>query len=418
MTAELVRPHLDADSDTAGLDLALLLVGRRVVCVGGGSVATRRVQRFLDAGAQVEVVAPLVSAEIAEWAASGLVNWTSRGYDGPGDLADAWLVHVATGHPDIDARVAADAESRHTFCINAGAADRGSAHLLASRAVSTPAGPLRVAVHGGRDPRRAASLVTSMAADVRAGRHDVRRRRPRAGVGWVALVGGGPGDPGLLTLAAWEALRAADVVVVDRLAPRAVLQELPADVRVIDVGKTPGKHAVPQDEINAILAREARAGWGVVRLKGGDPYVLGRGSEERDFLIDASVPVQVISGVTSAIAAPAAAGIPVTHRGLATGFSVVTGHDAIPALPPSNDHTLVFLMGVSNLRSIVSALLDAGRSLDCPAAIIERAHCVGQRTTTARLADLPDLAARVGVENPAVIVVGDVVTLSPHWSAS
>lgn len=382
-----------------------------MVCVGGGAVAARRIRRFLGAGAQVAVVSPEVGDAVREWAASGLVEWLPRGYAGPDDLIGTWLVHVATGVPAVDAAVAADAEAAHIFCINAADATQGTAQMLASRTVETTSGTVRVSVHGGRDPHRAGALVSSVAGDIASGRHDVRARRPRPGMGWVALVGGGPGDAGLLTRAGWESLRSADVVVIDRLAPRAVLDDLPPDVRVIEVGKAPGLHMMVQEDINETLVREARAGWGVVRLKGGDPYVLGRGGEERLALEAAGVPVREIPGVTSAIAAPAVAGIPVTHRGIATGFSVVSGHEAIGALPVRRDHTLVFLMGVSRLASIVASLLDAGHAPDLPVAIIERAFAPDQRVTIGTLESIVDAAAAVGVQNPAVIVVGDVVRL-------
>ena len=180
-------------------------------------------------------------------------------------------------------------------------------------------------------------------------------------MGWVALVGGGPGIDGLLTTRGYELLRAADVIVVDRLAPRAVVDRLPDSVRVIDVGKTPGHHAVPQWRINEILVEEASRGLGVVRLKGGDPYVLGRGGEERQACEAAGLSVEVVPGVTSAVSVPAAAGIPVTHRGVARGFTVVTGHEAIPGLPTGTDHTLVLLMGVTQLPQTVELLVGQGR---------------------------------------------------------
>ncbi|WP_153396260.1 uroporphyrinogen-III C-methyltransferase, partial [Ornithinicoccus halotolerans] len=246
-------------------------------------------------------------------------------------------------------------------------------------------------------------------------RLDLRRRRPRAGSGWVALVGGGPGADGLLTVRARELLAAADVVVVDRLAPRGVLADLPPEVRVVDVGKEVGHHQVPQQQINAMLVAEAAAGRGVVRLKGGDPYVLGRGGEERAACEAAGVPVEVVPGVTSAIAVPAAAGIPLTHRGLARSFTVVTGHDQVPHLPTGDDHTLVVLMGVARLRDTVAALVGNGRDADCPAAVVERGFLPGQRTTVAPLRELAERAAEAGVRSPAVVVIGAVVRLAPEW---
>ena len=177
----------------------------------------------------------------------------------------------------------------------------------------------------------------------------------------MALVGGGPGADGLLTTRARELIASADVVVLDRLAPRAVVDRLPATVRVVDVGKAPGRHALAQDAINDLLVEEALAGRAVVRLKGGDPYVLGRGGEERLACEAHGIRVEVVPGVTSAVAVPAAAGIPVTHRGVARGFTVVTGHDELPAVPPGTDHTVLLLMGVGRLARSARSLLDAGR---------------------------------------------------------
>jgi uroporphyrin-III C-methyltransferase/precorrin-2 dehydrogenase/sirohydrochlorin ferrochelatase len=230
----------------------------------------------------------------------------------------------------------------------------------------------------------------------------------------VALVGGGPGTDALLTIRGRHLLSTADVVVVDRLAPRGLLADLPASVRIVDVGKVPGRHAVTQDEINAVLVEEALAGHGVVRLKGGDPYVLGRGGEERLACEAHGIPVEVVPGVTSAISVPAAAGIPVTHRGVARGFTVVTGHEEIPSLPSGRDHTLVLLMGVAGLQRTTDLLIAGGRDPRCPVAIVERGWLPDQRVTIAPLDEIAATATAVGVESPAVIVVGDVVALSPH----
>lgn len=234
--------------------------------------------------------------------------------------------------------------------------------------------------------------------------------------GWVALVGGGPGEPGLLTLRAAELLQRADVVVVDRLAPRDVLPNLATDAEVIDVGKRPGHHLVPQDGIDALLVERAGAGQRVVRLKGGDPYVLGRGGEEAEACRAAGITVEVVPGVTSAISVPAAAGIPVTHRGLARGFSVVTAHeDLVSTVPRRRDHTLILLMGVTHLRRSVGILLDGGADPETPTAIVEHGYRADQRVTTTLLRCLPDVAEEVGATAPAVIVIGDVVTVSPAW---
>lgn len=245
-------------------------------------------------------------------------------------------------------------------------------------------------------------------------------RSPRpVGPGRVALVGGGPGDPELLTERARELLGRADVVLADRLAPRDYERICPR-AEVIDVGKAPGRHALDQEDINRLLVERARSGQRVVRLKGGDPFVFGRGVEERIACEKAGVSVEVVPGITSALAGPAAAGIPLTHRGLAGGFSVVEGHDLrrsliANALPGGRDHTLVVLMGVRTLAATASLLAAGTRGAHCPVAVIERATTPAQRVTVATLGTIAEVAGRVGVANPAVIVVGDVVTLSPRW---
>ena len=234
--------------------------------------------------------------------------------------------------------------------------------------------------------------------------------------GWVALVGGGPGDPGLITVRGMELLARADVVVADRLAPRSLLDGLAPGTEVIDASKRPGDHLVPQEGIDSLLVARARAGQRVVRLKGGDPYVLGRGGEEARACRAAGVSVEVVPGVTSAVAVPAAAGIPLTHRGLARGFSVVSAHeDLIATVPVRRDHTLVLLMGVHRLRRSSAVLTGRGAEPGTPAAVVERGYGPDQRVTTTVLGCLPDVAESVGVRPPAVIVLGDVVTVSPAW---
>lgn len=197
--------------------------------------------------------------------------------------------------------------------------------------------------------------------------------------------------------------------------PTSTLGLLPPEVRIIDVGKQPDHHPVPQHEINEILVREAKAGNGVVRFKGGDPYVLGRGGEERLACEEAGVDVEVAPGITSAIAVPAAAGIPVTHRGLSRGFTVVTGHEDLSALPPGSEHTVVILMGVATLARNVE-ILRGSRPSQTPVAIIERGCTPDQRVTLGTLSDIVERAAAHRVTNPAVIVVGDVVRLAHDWA--
>ncbi|MGC4154804.1 MAG: uroporphyrinogen-III C-methyltransferase [Propionicimonas sp.] len=234
--------------------------------------------------------------------------------------------------------------------------------------------------------------------------------------GTVTLVGGGPGDPGLITLAGLSALRAADVVLYDHLAPLELLAETRADAELIDVGKLPRGAFTPQEEINRLLIEYARADRKVVRFKGGDSFVFGRGGEEVQACAEAGVPVRVIPGVSSAIAAPELAGIPVTHRGLSQGFAVVSAHVG-PSSPASTVNwpalaatgtTLVVLMGVHTLPEVCRTLLSHGLPPDTPAAVIENAGRPNARVVRGVLGALTDLVAQAGVASPAVTVIGQV----------
>jgi uroporphyrin-III C-methyltransferase len=235
--------------------------------------------------------------------------------------------------------------------------------------------------------------------------------------GSVALVGAGPGDPKLLTLRGAELLADADVVVYDRLAPPALLDLSPARAERVYVGKEPGRAAMAQDRIGELLVERARRGERVVRLKGGDPFVFGRGGEEALACAEAGIPVEVVPGVTAAVAAPELAGIPVTHRGLAQSFAVVTassahGDEVDLARAATATDTLVVLMAAGRLAETCGALIDAGRSSADPAAIVQWAGTPEQRTVTATLAELPALAREVRIGPPATLVVGPVVMLA------
>jgi uroporphyrin-III C-methyltransferase len=239
--------------------------------------------------------------------------------------------------------------------------------------------------------------------------------------GRVTLVGGGPGTDDLLTVAAVRALAEADVVLYDRLAPHARLSEHAPNAELIDVGKRPGHHAIPQSEIEALIVAHAETGAHVVRLKGGDPYVLGRGSEEVLACHRAGIPVEVVPGVTSAVAVPAAAGIPLTHRGVSHLFTVVSGH--APLTETELTHlaglggTIVVLMGVGALPSLTAGLVRAGLDAEMPVAIIERGFQADQRTTTGTLAGIVGAAGRAHVSSPAVVVIGEVVRLAHDGEA-
>jgi uroporphyrin-III C-methyltransferase / precorrin-2 dehydrogenase / sirohydrochlorin ferrochelatase len=385
---------------------ALRLLGRPVLVVGGGPVATRRAKGLLDAGARVTVVAPAASAGLEELADAGLLTWERRPYR-TSDVDGVWFVQTATGDSAVDSRVSADAEAQRVWCVNASDHEASAAWTPAVAVVDD----VQIAVNAGGDPRRAMALRDAVATALETG--DLPLRRRRASAGSVALVGGGPGDTGLITVRGRRLLGQADVVVADRLGPRELLKELAPDVRVIEVGKTPGHHPVPQAEINRILVDEALAGHRVVRLKGGDPYVLGRGGEEAEYCRQHGVEVEVVAGVTSAISVPAAAGIPVTHRGLAKGFSVVTGHEELSEVPARADHTIVLLMGVGQLRESAAALAGAGLPQDTPVGIVENGYLPNQRVTIGTLGSIADQAEATGVANPAVIVIGDVVRVSP-----
>lgn len=233
--------------------------------------------------------------------------------------------------------------------------------------------------------------------------------------GKVYLVGAGPGDPGLITVRGRACIERAQVLVYDGLAPPALLELAPAGAERVFVGKTPGRHSLPQEEIQRILLEKARGGATVVRLKGGDPFVFGRGGEEALALAEAGIPFEIVPGVTAGVAGPAYAGIPITHRNLAASVSFITGHpregEELRLDRLALEGTLVFYMGVANLPAITGELLRLGRLPDTPAAVIEWGTCARQRTIAGTLATLPEQAAEAGVESPALIVIGETVNL-------
>ncbi|WP_396643730.1 uroporphyrinogen-III C-methyltransferase [Microbacterium sp.] len=388
----------------AGLDLT----DKLVVCVGAGSVTERRISRLRAAGARVRVIAPDATDGIAALAAAGEVEWLARTFV-DGDLDEAWFCHTATGHAAIDARVVSAADARRVWCINAGHGGKGTARLAAE----TRSGDVMIGVvsTAGADPRRSAAVRDAIADRLAEGALPLRRRR-RPLVGSVALVGGGPGPVDLLTVRARALLAEADVVVHDRLGPTGVLAELGDDVELIDVGKRPHHHPVPQDEINALLIDRAARGLRVVRLKGGDPFVYGRGGEEVLACRAAGIPVEVVPGISSAIAVPQAAGVPVTHRGVAGTLHIVNGQEAPTAatLAALRDDTatVVALMGVSALPRFAGAALAAGAPTERPVAFVENGHTPAQRTIRTTLGSAVADAEAHGLANPAVLVFGEV----------
>jgi uroporphyrin-III C-methyltransferase len=239
-------------------------------------------------------------------------------------------------------------------------------------------------------------------------------RTPAVCPATVYLVGAGPGDPGLLTVRALELIQQADVVMHDHLVSAGILAQCGPRTRVIDVGKIGHGPQAEQTAIERLLIALARAGRGVVRLKGGDPLLFGRGSEEAAALRAAHVPFEIVPGVSSAMAAPAYAGIPLTARGVASSVAIVTGHcarsGATPAAIPLAD-TIVVLMGVANAEALRDQLMASGRSADTPAAVIEWGTCAEQRVVVATVATLPEMITRAGLGAPAVIVIGETVRL-------
>jgi uroporphyrin-III C-methyltransferase/precorrin-2 dehydrogenase/sirohydrochlorin ferrochelatase len=387
-----------------GLDLR----GRSVVVIGGGSVVQRRAPRLLAAGARLRVVSPSVTAVVEGLADSGELEWVRRPY-ADGDLEGAWYALACADVPEVNAAVVTEADRRRVFCVRADAGELGSA---VTPAVGEHA-ELSVGVLSGGEPRRSAAVRTALVEALHSGVIDDSAAPAAPG---VALVGGGPGDPGLITVRGRRLLSRADVVVADRLAPQRLLEELPAHVEVIDASKIPYGRAMQQDAINAALIDAARAGKFVVRLKGGDPFVFGRGFEEVLACVEAGVPVTVVPGVTSAFAAPAAGGVPVSHRGVAHEIVVVSGHVAPddptslidwPALGRLRG-TLVMLMGVQRVAAFAQVLVEHGRPADTPVAVIQDGTLRTQRTLRSTLDKVADEMAVANIRPPAIIVVGPV----------
>lgn len=384
-----------------------------MVVVGGGHVAQRRIPALIAAGAAVEVISPDVTPAIEGLVQGGEVVWHASEF-AETDLDDAWYVVAATDSTATNAAVSAAAESRRIFCVRSDSAPEASAWTPAT---GTAAG-ITVGVLGNREPRRTAAIRDEVLEGLREGRLGTHERPDT--VPGVTLVGGGPGDPELLTLAGRRALMEADVVVADRLAPREALGDLPADVELYDVAKLPRGRSAQQEEINRIIVEQALAGRRVVRFKGGDSFVFGRGYEEIIACREAGVPVTVIPGVTSPVAVPGMAGIPVTHRGVAHEFTVISGH-----LPPGHERgltdwdavaklrgTLLLMMAVEHAPQIAAALLAGGRPGATPVALVCDGSMPTERTVLTTLGEMTATIEREQVKPPAIIVVGEVVAVA------
>ncbi|MGW5515492.1 uroporphyrinogen-III C-methyltransferase [Nocardia africana] len=385
-----------------GLDLA----GRRVVVVGGGSVAQRRLGLLIASGADIEVISRTVTPAVEAMATSGQLRISQRAY-ADGDLDGAWYAIACTDEPETNAAVVEEATRRRVFCVRADNARLGTAVTPASARYDG----LTLAVLAGGRHRRSAAVRTALVEALQSG-VVIDDSEPVAP--GVALVGGGPGDPDLITVRGRRLLARADLVVADRLAPPELLAELGPHVEVVDAAKIPYGRAMAQEAINTALIEGAKAGKFVVRLKGGDPYVFGRGYEELEACVDAGVPVTVVPGVTSAISVPALAGIPVTHRGVTHEFVVVSGHippdhpDSLvdwPALARLRG-TLVLLMGVERIEKFATALVDGGRPAHTPVTVVQEGSLRTQRIVRADLSTVADRVRVEGIRPPAIIVVG------------
>ncbi|WP_340563007.1 uroporphyrinogen-III C-methyltransferase [Streptomyces sp. GSL17-111] len=400
--------------DTPAYPVGLRLTGRRVVVLGGGGVAQRRLPALVASGADVLLVSPSATPSVEAMAEAGELTWERRTYR-PGDLAEAWYALIATSDPAANTAASAEAEAHRVWAVRSDDADAATAWTPATGRSEG----VTVAVLTGSDPRRSAAVRDAVVEGLRDGTLAAPQYRTRTA--GVALVGGGPGDPDLITVRGRRLLAEADVVVADRLGPRDLLDELPPHVEVVDAAKIPYGRFMAQEAINQALVAYAKAGKSVVRLKGGDPFVFGRGMEEMQELTRAGVPVTVVPGISSSISVPGAVGIPVTHRGVAHEFTVVSGHVAPDDARSLVDWralaalrgTLVLLMAVERIGAIAEALISHGRDADTPVAVVQEGTMATQRRVDATLATVGERVRAEEVRPPAVIVIGDVVAVGP-----
>ena len=441
---------------------------RRILVVGGGENAARKIRLLLRAKAAVLIVADAVNEEIAALATSGALRVETRAF-AVADVAGCLAVFAASGHADLDEAVShaarasgipvnvVDRPDLSTFIVPAivdrdpiviGISSGGAAPILTRRLRAQieallPARLGALAEVAQRFRKAVLQVVPTAAArrrfwerffssplaeTVLAGGHvdgdrEILRLLNRSGdqSGAVYLVGAGPGDPDLLTLRALRLMEQADVVLYDELIGPDILDRVRRDAERVYVGKQKGRHSLTQDEINALMLREAQAGKRVLRLKGGDPFVFGRGGEERDYLERHGVAVISVPGITAALGGLAAAGIPLTHRDHASAATFVTGHTRAGDLETDwaalaqGDRTIVVYMGLSNATQIAEHLIGAGMDRQTPVAIVQNATLPEQSVSTGYLSQLGALAARHAGHGPALLVIGTVVTLSAAW---
>jgi uroporphyrin-III C-methyltransferase/precorrin-2 dehydrogenase/sirohydrochlorin ferrochelatase len=447
------------------------LRGRRVLVVGGGEVAERKVRLLCEAGARVDIVArDVVAPELRELIGAASVRRLAQEFDAS-QLDGATLVIAATSDAVLNGQVAAAARAKGMLCNVVDDAERsgfivpaivdrsplviaissgGAAPVLArlvrerieslldesvgalARLLEAWRGRIRMALPEVSARRRfyeavvrgrVAALVRRRNLDQAASELADQLAAPSRPAGSVVLVGAGPGDPGLLTLNGLRALQEADVILHDRLVSDEVLALARRDATRIAVGKAARAHSVPQERIHELMLEHARAGRRVVRLKGGDPFVFGRGGEEIEVLARHGIPFEVVPGITAALACGAYAGIPLTHRGHSQSLRLVTAHcrDSCEGLDwrslAEPRQTLALYMGVAALATVGEQLVRHGRAPSTPVAVVERGSQPGQRVILARLDELDDLACRGDVQSPALLVVGEVAALAAdlHW---
>ena len=402
----------ETDATESPYLVGLNLSGRRVVVVGGGTVAQRRLPLLISSGALVHVITREATPAVEAMATAGQVTMELRDY-APGDIDDAWYAIACTDEADTNAAIVAEAEESRIFCVRADIARDGTAVTPASAEYDG----LTLGVLAGGAHRRSAAVRNAVLEALQSGVITDSAHAPLTG---VALVGGGPGDPDLITVRGRRMLAYADVVVTDRLAPPELLAELGPPVQVIDASKIRYGRAMAPEAINQALIDGARAGKFVVRLKGGDPYVFGRGYEELEALTAAGIPVTVVPGITSAISVPSAAGVPVTHRGVTHEFVVVSGHVA-PDHPDSLvdwnalaklKGTIVLLMAVERIEKFAKVLIDGGRPATTPVLVVQEGTMRTQREVRADLTTVARKVKEEGIRPPAIVVIGTVAGFS------
>lgn len=447
------------------------LRGRAVLVVGGGTVALRKATSLLDAGAIVRVGAPDLNAELAALAVQGRIEHLPGSF-APNWLDGAWLAVAATDDDEVNRAVAREGEARRLWVNVVDDAQASSVQIPAR----VDRGPLQVAISSsGAAPMLARHLreqletqldesLGELAGLLGRERNRIRARLPQLGErrrfferllsgavprllrqrqrlaaerefsallhapasaarGSVALVGAGPGDPGLLTLRALRVLNEADVILHDRLVSDEVLQLVRRDAQRIEVGKQAGNHHATQDHIHELMLEHARAGKRVVRLKGGDPFVFGRGGEELEVLRANGIAYEVVPGITAALACAAYAGVPLTHREHAQSVRLVTAHakDSMDTVDwralAQERQTLAVYMGVAGLDRLSERLIEHGRAASTPFALVENGSRANQRVVTGTLAELAQRAQTHAVQSPALLIVGEVAALADtlHW---